>query len=543
MIALRRRLASWRSDPRLPGRLLAAAMFVAALLIFWMGRGATFSGDEIRLVVATPGLDPQTVFEPHGGHLMAIGRLVYWPILELSGFDYRPFRLLALITLLAMVGLFFLWARRRTDPWLALAICVLLLFFGADPMHMFQGNGFIVMLSVVFGLAALIAFDRADRSGDLLACLFLCLGVLSYSVILAFIAGIAVQALLARDWRRLWVPAVPLAGYLLWRLWLTTITSTDSGGALELSAILLIPAWSFQSLGGILTALAGLGHDFSGEADGLSPVAAPLAVLALGGLALVVIRERPGRLVAVTCAIALALWSMQALAAGDANGIRLPGGDSRYMYPGAIVVALVAVTAVGRSRIGPRALLAVAGFMVLALAGNLYAMRDGADLIRQSGAHVQALAGAITLAREPEAPPVQEDDGSAAGSLFLISGSPYGEFGFSAEEIARESELTRQGADRMAAGVGKAVLVPATTAGRLDCRPAGSDGPLELEPGTVVLRSASGGAVTLGRFAEVGSWPAGELEPGRPASLNLPGRSGQPPWKLTTEATDLEICR
>ncbi len=57
--------------------LLGAAMAGALALIIWLGRGTTFSVDELAWFANTPGLDLGDAFAPHGGHLILTSRLVY----------------------------------------------------------------------------------------------------------------------------------------------------------------------------------------------------------------------------------------------------------------------------------------------------------------------------------------------------------------------------------------------------------------------------------------------------------------------------------
>ena len=47
-----------------PWAVLAAAMVLSVLLTLYLGRGTTFSGDEIVLVVTSPGLDSIRRFSP-----------------------------------------------------------------------------------------------------------------------------------------------------------------------------------------------------------------------------------------------------------------------------------------------------------------------------------------------------------------------------------------------------------------------------------------------------------------------------------------------
>lgn len=543
-------LSRLRRDPRSAPAVLGLAMICSAVAVLYLGRGVTFSGDEAIWVASTPGLDLHTVFQPHGGHLLATTRLVYWPILEMFGIGYLPFRILALLATLLSVGLLFIWARRRVDDWVALAPCLVLLFFGADYMHLFQGNGFTVMMSLALGLAALLAFERSDRKGDLLACLFLSLGVLTYTVILPFVAGLAVALLRDRDLaRRGWVILVPLLIYVDWRIWLLVADVSSSGGGIEPENLLVIPAWVFQSVSGVLSALSGFDFDFSGEGAAVDPLAGagpPLAVGALGLLAWVVVRRGATRGLLVAGAIALSLWSLQALAAPEASGIRVPGGDSRYMYPGAFVLLMVAFEAARRWRPARRALVLL---LVAALAGagtNLMVMRDNAAFLRHSGEQLRAYTGAVALVAEarPEEVSVELSnrmigENPVSGMLGMVR-QDYGRFGYTPEELRALSPQLRQLVDGLFVPASALSFEPLPAGDPVSC--AVVPGGVVEASGRVILRSPGGGEVTAGRFADAPTVPVGELAPGRPAAVELPDDSAPAPWQFASSGP-LEVCR
>ena len=204
---------------RLAWPAFGAAASVAALIILWLGSGVGYSLDEIDTLIRTPGLDFDGTLEPHNGHFIFTTRVAYWAILELFGTDYLAFRLLTLATVVLTAALFLAYAGRRIGKLPALALALLLLFFGSHPSHVMNGNGFTVLFAIACGLAALLLLERNDRGGDIGACALLCLGVATYTTGLPFVAGAAV-AILLRDerWRRIWIVAVPVAIYFAWWL-------------------------------------------------------------------------------------------------------------------------------------------------------------------------------------------------------------------------------------------------------------------------------------------------------------------------------------
>ncbi|MFA9400897.1 MAG: hypothetical protein ACERKT_07290, partial [Acidobacteriota bacterium] len=155
--------------PRVAEGLLLVAMLLSGILVLWFGRDTTFSGDEMVLIVASPGIDLHTALQTHGGHLLLFPRAVYKVMLELFGLAYLPYRVLTLVTLWVTVGLLFVWMARRVGRTVALAPCLVLLVFGSDHLHVLRGNGFIILLSIACGIAALLALERGDRRGDIAA--------------------------------------------------------------------------------------------------------------------------------------------------------------------------------------------------------------------------------------------------------------------------------------------------------------------------------------------------------------------------------------
>ena len=103
--------------------------------------------------------------------------------------------------------------------WLALAGTLPILVLGPawdDLLWPFQ-LGFFASMSA--GLGALLAFERRDRRGDLVACALLVVAISFSSLGLPFIAGAAVLVGWDRNrLRRAWIVAVPAALYALWWL-------------------------------------------------------------------------------------------------------------------------------------------------------------------------------------------------------------------------------------------------------------------------------------------------------------------------------------
>ena len=64
----------------------------------------------------------------------------------------------------------------------------------------------------------------------------------------------------------------------------------------------------------------------------------------------------------------------------------------------------------------------------------------------------------------------------------------------------------------------------------------------ELPTGGAVLRSATGGAVTIRRFGDDFANTVGELPSGEPVALNVPPDTNLTPWQIAVTAPSVTIC-
>jgi hypothetical protein len=540
-------------DPRLAWVLLGLAMLASLGICLYVTRGTTFSGDEMTWVAFAPGMDLHQALEPHSGHLVLVSHLLYKYVLETIGNDYLTFRLLTLLTVLLSVGLFFVWARRRVGDWLALAPCLVLLFFGSDAGHLLQGNGFTIMLAIACGMAALVALDSHSRKGDLTACAALCLGTITYTVALPFIVGAAV-VILAREnrWRRAWVFVVPAAIYGAWRIWVLASNTDFTRGGIEPGHILLLPAWTFQSLGGTLAALAGLNFDFSGG-PWLEPTAFAAPTLAVAFMVLFglrVSRWRTGPVFWAAVAVALAMFSLQVLS--WIPEVREPA-TSRYLFPCAFVVLIVAVEAAARFEIS-RTVLIVAWLIALSgLGANLTIAKDSGGALRARTQGLETQITAATLINRagfffpgPEARPLVTMVDAPGISIIGEAADRYGGLGFPQSEIPAQPAAVRDQIDSILI---RAIdphfgAFPGHERAR-GCSPAAAFGnevwATELPVGGATVVGKRSGTVRVWRFGDSASNTVGTLRSGRPVVLSMPDDHDPHPWKLTAD-TPFEVC-
>jgi hypothetical protein len=527
---------------------LGVAMALSAGLALRLTRGATFNADEFLYFLSSRGFDPRALLSPHGGHLIAVPRLIYATVFRLFGPDYLVFRLLEVLGIALAAGLFYAVAKRRVGALAALAPSVLLLFLGSAHDDTLDPLGITHVYCVAAGLGALLALERDSRRGDLAACALLVVSVATFSYGLAFLGGVAVSVLLRGDrWRRAWIVLIPLA---LYGAWLLVPNLPDTGAAeslhVRLSNVLLIPNFFADAAAAVAAALAGLSYDFSNPSSaariGVGTINSSwgylIAGLAAAALALRLRRDRVPVSIWTSLAILFFFWVSVAVVAGpDRNP-----DESRYIYVAAVVVLLVATDALAGIRVSRGGLVALFAVTAFALATNIAQLRIAGSGLRSFSANFRPFLTGIELARD------RVDPGFFMAGAYLAAVDRNGSFAFSIPELRSQPESVRKLADSTlvaALRLGVAAA-PAPPAGR-KCLRFGGHHPappeLAVRPPGILLRSASGGAVTLGRFAASPSARVGSLSPGRFAALQIPADRSHEPWHVFLSTTGpLTIC-
>lgn len=541
------RLRRGEHEARAAWVVLGAAMIVASGLIIHYGKGNWFSIDEAAWISDSPGLTLSGAFEPHVGHLVLVPRLVYKLVLATVGIDYLAFRLLTVASILLCATLFFVWAKRRLPPFVALALALPILLFPYDPLHLIAGNGFTVLFALSCGIAALLAWERRDRPGDIAAFLFVLVGCATYTVALPFAAGILLASLLERNWRRSWVGLVPLFLYLLWRALGNVSGSDPAAGGSDWTNLLLLPAWSFHGISGVLASWSGLNFDF-GTSDtmppgtGAGPVLAVLALIALGWR--VITRGADSRLWLVV-AIALAMWAAQTLAWG---GIERYPEMPRYLYPGLIICLLIVVEA-ARGFEWSRA-----GFILLwlltavSLATAVMLLPTKSDQLELKGEQTRAEITAVTLLGEtPGAPSAEAQPRLRLTDGFdPVSGAAYGFLGYDPSTLKSRPAWVGESVDRFLFESLHPALQPLGASFRKSsCEPLiGVHGPNtygRLPWGGAVIASSRTAEIRIGRFGR-GKLKLGTVRPGDPRLIDLK-RDGDPTrWFIMAQVPGVSIC-
>lgn len=553
---------SGSSRDRLPLAILAAAMVTAAAILLYLGRGTVYTADELAWVIQSPGLDLRDAFTPHNGHLLLSTRLIYKVILEVFGSGYLGFRILTVALTLLSCGLLYVYVRRRVGPWVALAPSLVLLVFGSDSLHVMLGNGITIQLALACGVGALLALDRDDLLGDVIATVLLVLGCATYTIALSFVVGAAILVLLRADrWRRIWIPAVPLILYVAWWIWALG-TSSDAEGQLVYSNVLTMPAWSLQALGAGVSALTGTNYSFTGNTgSGARIVAVPLGLIALAWLAWRAWR-RPHAGVWVAVGIALTLWAIQSLARTPFGTPEIP----RYLLPSAFVTVLLAAEA-GRHTRWPRpALVAIFAVAAVGVMTNIALLRDnGAEQRVLIAPPLRADLSGLEIAGEETRPGFDNHRVFAGQNSLLFpfaearvlrpdpalayvqAEERYGRIGYSPQELASQGDGLRVQTDGVLAEALGVRLEPVAAAPRRGCRRlhAQANGLTFLAdpPGALVV--ADGGEpvpIGLRRFSQSLTAPLGIVAAGHTAFLRVPPDRAPGRWHAATSASALTLC-
>lgn len=548
---------------------LGVAMAGSALLLGWLLHSSPYVMDEWGLMSRARSASASQVLEAWNGHLLAVGMLLAHLSILLDGPSNAPLVVLDVLGVLACSGLAYVFARRRIGPILALAPAMVPLFFSGTSAFYGTGIQFTPLFgingiySLNFGIAALLLLERGRRWEDGAACLMLGLSLASFSYGLAFAVGaaVAVAASPAR-WRRAYVVAVPLVLYGLWRIW-----AEQHGGAeaepITAEHIGLAPFYISDSLSASGAGLFGL-SELVGRGPAIeflehpanSALSFPIFLATLEVALIVVVARTLGRRGLARASLwpplatLLAMWGSQALVMDPIS--RMPG-DPRYLFAGAVMLALVAseiARGVKLSRFAVGVVLAIAALGALA---NLPRFREGKQVDDQELAVSRAGGAMIDLAgrhADPEFVPARDLPevsktmwvGAGDFQAFAKAEGPLASMSIPALRAAAP-EL-REDADLLLSGALGLRLAPAVASGGV-CLAIAPRSEAALGPGVFVLRSPEAARVGLRRFGDGAAVQLGKLPAGASRSLAIPpDRLRNPPWRLVNESdARIAACR
>ncbi|HEY0317543.1 MAG TPA: glycosyltransferase family 87 protein [Solirubrobacterales bacterium] len=547
-------------------------------LLVYLGSKLTFFLDDWEFLLYRRGFNAESILDPHGEHIVVAPVLIYKALLATLGMGSAlPFRVVSTALFLLSAVLLFVCLRRRVGQWPALAATAIVLFLGAaweDLLWSFQMGYFGGMAA---GLGALLAIEREDTRGDVLACLLLVVSILFSSLGLPFAIGLAVAILRRPDrWRRLYIVAIPLGVYALW--WLGWGHTAES--AFSLSNLAKTPLFVLNSIAAAMASLFGLATPTVDAGAGGLEWGRPLAVLAIF-LAL----WRAYRLEKVSArfwmvlTIAGSFWILAGLN-------QMPGRDptsSRYQYVDVIFVLLIAAELLRgiriEERVARRAVAVVLALAVASIASNLYYLTQAYN----NGYHPisrleKASLGAVEVARDTVEPGfVLSEELTGTGYVhvdaqsYLSARDAFGSPAYDPAEIAAAAPVARFAADKVlfaALRIGLApvpgsltpfkpppralpgppITVSVPVGSCISVGSNGSSSPLLRLPrtgGRIEAGSDPIEKVKLTRFA-AGEFPielAEAIAPHRAAELRIPPDRSNMPWRMQLETgSSTTVC-
>jgi hypothetical protein len=486
---------------------LGVLMVLQTVNLYRKGLGLTFNYDEWNWVMNRRGWSAATLLNPHNEHLSLIPVLVFKLLFVTVGIDaYWPYRIAVIIAHLICVALVFVLARRRVGDAFALALAAMILFLGSawqDLLWPFQVG---YLGSVAFGLGMLLALDRRDRTGDILACILLALAIASSSVGLPFAGAALVEVVLRRPgawtsserWRQTWIVGIPIGLYAIWFAIYGNPNATPGnahGFGLVRENGPQIPSFASDMAASAFSGLFGLAIDWG----------RPLVIAAIA-IAIWRSVRRSVTVRAFTLLAALLLfWALTALLRAQLNA----PGDSRYIYPGAVLIVLLAAEFFRGSRSTVRAAVVAALVVLFAAVANYGPLKAGSAQFQDWSSYVRPELGALEIAG-PTAPPTLAPDPVRAPDITAAKYFPaVRELGSPADtpaEMRARPEPQREAAD--------GVLIAGLQAGLRPTRAlVSSRAVLPLESSAGVAATRAGGCVSLRATA-----------PGASAIITLPKR-------------------
>jgi len=535
-------------------------MLFSTALILYTAHGQGFAVDELfyygrvadrqgQLVHFAP-FSPEYLFAPFNGHLPFGGRFVYELVFAVFGPRYTIFVLINIASLFACVVLTFELARRRIGAVAALAPCIVLLFLGFAREQLLWPLDFNTAASLAAGLGAVLALQREDRRGDVLACLLLTLSVAMIELGIPFAVGVAVWLLVQRRkdaLRRAWIVLVPLGLYAIWWVWARKFGQSEThAGNLHLipETFLHGAAAALGSLTGTNTIVAAAyvtPVTWFGRALAVAAGAAVLVRLLLGGLP---------RTIWIWLLVLGSYWLLLAMAARPAEG-------SRYILVAAVLLVLIAADAINR-RLSDGVSLALLALALVALPANIAQLTEGRadDTLHHDPPVSSTEFAMLELARRHVDPAyfvtgdprVAEVGGGLyigiAAGAYLDAAADNGSIAYSLDEVREKDEDLRLIADAALVGALGIEAKPAPAPARsANCRsiavPAGAESAtLAVGAGKILLRPQSGEptGLWLARFADSPRSVGIEyLPPKRWSAVVIPPDQAPERWRMTVD--------
>jgi len=549
-----------RTNRDLPTILLAAALVVGFAMTLVLTREMTFFQDTWAFLINRRELTLDTLLQPHNEHIVVIPVLIEQLLLRVFGMSSAlPEYILLGLFLVVTALLLYVYVRRRVGGWLALFATVLLLCLGPAWEVLLWPFEITFIGPILFGLAMLLALERGDRRGDVLACVFLVCAIGFSGLGICFIAAAAVAVAQGprETWlRRAYIFAIPLVLYGLW--WLGY--GHDAESHISLHNLLMSPVFVLNSVSVALASMLGLAPQVGAAPDPSWGRALLVGLAILLGLRQWRLKQPLASTLWPALAAALANWFLTAFNA-------FPGRDptsSRYQYAGAVFILLILANLLKDVRPSRNVLIAGAVLTACAIGPNLVILKDGRDILDPQSVLTRADTAAIEIA-ERTVPENFQLSPEVAGTPSLVNiyageyleaADDYGSPAYSPRELLTAPEEARKQADII---LSQALPLSTVTqlgayspgGGGADCVDVAGDvsGPREvrLAPGlnTIALAPGPHADFTLRRFAS-GEYPVStEGADGDSVTLlRVPHDASRQPWFLRVDASQpARVCR
>ena len=551
----------WLAAAPVIGLAIAVAASGTLLLAYQSHLG--FYIDDWDVLLGRRGWSAADFLDPHYHHIVLAPVAIYKALLALFGMTSAlPFQVVSTLIFLLSVVLLFVYVRRRVGGWPALLASILILFMGAAWTDLLFSFNITFFGSMAAGIGSLLALDRDDRNGDLIACGLLVVATSFSELGTPFIVAAFVSVLLGPSsrLRRLYIPLVPAALYGLWYLgW----GHTD-GSQVTFHNVVNSPRFVFDAISQNLASLFGLATPLDGQTG---PNLGGLTwgrILFVIAIALVIWRlwrgGRPSRWLWVVLALGLSYWFLTAF---NADPIRRTPTSGRYQYQGAIFVILIAA---GFLRGVPlrRWLLAPAAVVTAAaVISGLIFLHDGYQRREFASNLDRAKLAAVDIGRGhiPDDFAVQLTTSTApftAGSYYSAVDA-FGSPAFTESELLAQNEPNRAAADQLLASAQGIRLTPPSAADHRvqaagHCQTlqgSAASAAATVGPGNYTLSSQKPAAgtgqvgvpVEAARFADQSSVNLGFVNPRTGSALSIPADTSSRPWRLSLPAASaITLC-
>lgn len=534
-------------------------MLCSAALILYTTNGQGFAVDEILYYgrsVSSNGMlihyapfDPGYLLAPFNGHLPLGGRFVYELVFATIGANYTVFVLVNIAALFAVVALVFELVRRRVGNVAALAPCIVLLFLGFAREQLLWPLDFNTAASLAAGLGAILAIQREDRRGDVVACILLVVSIAMIELGLSFALGIAIWLALTRRrdaLLRAWIVALPLVLYVAWYVWARKFGQSET----HAGDIHLIPETFMHGAAAVMGALTGTNPIQAGSYIGsVTWFGRALAVAAAIALAVRLWRGSLPRTIWVWLFVLGSYWALLAIAARPAEG-------TRYTLVAAVLIVLIAADAV-RRRVSDGVAITLLALAAVALPANIAQLTQNRsdDTLHHDPPVSSTEFAMLELAREhvdPDYfvtgdPRVAEVDGGLfigiTAGAYLDAAAHNGSIAYSLGEVRKQDKSLRLIADASLVGaLGVSTEPHPPPASDARCRtiavaPGAESATFTTSAGNTLLRPQGDEqtGLWLARFADPRGVGIEYLPPHSWTKLTIPGDSAPDPWHVTVD--------